>query len=72
MVPDSLHDALAKLVLTSVARVIDGPPCTDTYYIAPSSQVVYPTQRPSGEKKGETAPSVPGIATASIWPMSRR
>ena len=50
--------------------VTAAPPVSETLLSWPSAQK--PTVRPSGEKKGSTAPSVPRIGAASIWSMSRR
>ena len=45
-------------------------PSTDTFLSAPLLQK--PIQRPSGEKKGLDAPSVPAIALAAGWSSGRR
>ena len=62
--------AHAVLVSTRGGGPQTHAPVSETLLSWPSAQK--PTDWPSGEKKGSTAPSVPRIGAASIWSMPRR
>ena len=51
-------------------RVTAAPPLTETFFSFPPAK--NPTHWPSGEKKGSTAPSVPGMGLASRLSIARR
>src|SRR4030095_11139748 len=52
------------------ARLTGVPPLTATFFTRPSAK--NPIDRPSGEKNGACAPSVPEMATASSLSTGRR
>src|ERR1700734_2226170 len=62
MVPSGAHaDALGEELS---AKVCTFPPFSSTVFNFPPAK--NPSERPSGDQKGEAAPSVPGMALASL------
>src|SRR5262249_2194538 len=60
---------LAPRLRDALQRVIGAPPLRETFFSLPSAK--NPTDCPSGEKNGLSAPSVPGIGVASKRSIAR-